>query len=289
MLNAFTVDLEDWYQGLEIDSSEWEQYEDRLEIGCRRLLGLLDEAGGVKATFFVLGYAAERFPGLIAEIAAKGHEIGTHGYGHEFVYTLGAERFRSDLTRSIEVLADILGSAEGIRGHRAPYFSITARSEWAFDVLQECGITYDSSVFPVRNYRYGMPKAPRTIHWVRERLVEFPLSTIPIAGHNVPIAGGAYFRLLPYTLTRRCLRRINAAGQPVAFYIHPWELDPGQPRLPLPRRIGLTHYWNLGSTEAGLKRLLGDFRFTTMGSLVGSVDAETVKDVGYVAVGGASR
>ena len=288
MLNAFTVDLEDWYQGLEIAPSEWEAFEDRLEIGCGRLLLLLEEAG-VKATFFVLGYAAERFPDLIAEIASRGHEIGTHGHGHEFVYNLGAERFRSDLVHSIEILSDILGSPAGIRGHRAPYFSITRGCEWAFDVLQESGITYDSSIFPVRNYRYGIPQAPRTIHRVRDGLIEFPPSTLPIGGHNLPIAGGAYFRLLPYTLTRSCMRRLNAAGEPVAFYIHPWELDPGQPRLPLPRRIGLTHYWNLGSTEARLRRLLSDFRFTTMGSLVGTVDAETVEAVDYASAGGPSR
>ena len=269
MLNAFTVDLEDWYQGLEIDSSRWPSYEDRLEVGCHRLLLLLDEAG-VKATFFALGYAAERHPGLIADIADAGHEIGTHGYAHEFVYRVGAESFKSDVVRSKEILEAILGPSRAICGHRAPYFSITEGCEWAFDVLQECGISYDSSVFPVRNYRYGMPRSPRTIHRIRKNLIEFPLSTYTVGGYNLPISGGAYFRILPYTLTRHCLRRLNAFGQPVAFYIHPWELDPDHPRLPLPRRIRLTHYWNLGQTEAKLRRLLKDFAFTTMGAIVHS-------------------
>ena len=265
MLNAFTVDFEDWYQGLEIDQFQWGQYPDRLEIGCRRLLELLDEAG-VHATFFVLGYAAERFPELVREIHARGHEIGTHGHGHRFVYHLGREEFRADLTRSIGILEELLGAP--IVGHRAPYFSITEGAEWAFDVLRECGIRFDSSVFPVHNYRYGMPQAPRWIHQVRDGLVEFPLSTYDLWGRNIPISGGAYFRILPYTVTRFCLRRINGVGQPAVFYIHPWELDPEQPRLRLARRIALPHYWNLDVAESRLRRLLSDFSFATMSSVL---------------------
>ena len=265
MLNAFTVDFEDWYHGLEIDQSQWGRYADRLEIGCRRLLGLLEEAD-VQATFFVLGSAAERFPGLVREIHALGHEIGTHGHAHRFVYHLGPEEFREDIRRSTGILEELLGAK--VVGHRAPYFSITERSEWAFDVLRECGIRFDSSVFPVHNYRYGMPQAPRWIHQIRDGLVEFPLSTYDLWGRNIPVAGGAYFRILPYTLTHFCLHRINGVGQPAVFYIHPWELDPEQPRLRLARRIALPHYWNLDVAEGRLRRLLSDFSFATMASVL---------------------
>jgi len=260
-LNAFTVDLEDWYQGLEIDISQWDQYEDRLRVGTDRLLDLLEEAD-VRATFFVLGSAAEGSPELIREIHARGHEIGTHGYSHQFVYRLGEEGFRRDLSRSLEILDRILGVP--ILGHRAPYFSITRQAEWAFDVLRSCGIAYDSSVFPVYNYRYGIPDAPRWIHPVGDGLLEFPISTCRFLGRNIPLGGGAYFRLFPYTFTRLGLRRINAGGRAAVFYIHPWELDFDQPRLALPRRISLTHYWNLAGTRERLRRLLREFRFSTM-------------------------
>lgn len=271
--NAFTVDLEDWYQGLEIDAAEWGRFEDRLRVGAQRLLDLLDQAG-VSATFFVLGYAAEKAPELVREIHARGHEIATHGYSHQFVYRLGEEGFRRDLQRSLEVLDRALGVP--ILGHRAPFFSITRQAEWAFDVLRECGIAYDSSVFPVHNYRYGIADAPRWVHQVREGLVEFPLSTCRLGKLNLPVGGGAYFRLFPYTFTRQGLRRINGAGQAAVFYLHPWELDPGQPRLRLPRRIGLTHYWNLEGTARRLQLLLREFRFTTMHRVLGThVSAES--------------
>jgi len=271
-LNAFTVDLEDWYQGLEIDISEWDRYEDRLRVGTDRLLDLLEEAG-VRATFFVLGSAAERSPELIREIHARGHEIGTHGYSHQFVYRLGEEGFRRDLGRSLEILDHILGVP--ILGHRAPYFSITRQAEWAFDVLREYGIAYDSSVFPVYNYRYGIPDAPRWIHSIDNGLLEFPISTGRFLGRNIPLGGGAYFRLFPYTFTRLGLRRINTDGRAAVFYIHPWELDFDQPRLPLPRRISLTHYWNLAGTRERLRRLLREFRFSTMRQVLGLEDSAT--------------
>jgi polysaccharide deacetylase family protein (PEP-CTERM system associated) len=259
--NAFTVDWEDWYQGLEIDAEHWGLFADRLRLGTLRLLELLEQAG-VKATFFALGYAAHRAPELVREIRDRGHELGTHGYSHRFVYRLGREGFRQDLERSLEVLEKAAGVRP--RGHRAPFFSITRRAEWAFDVLLECGLAYDSSVFPVHNYRYGIADAPRWIYAVRPGLTEFPLSTYRLGRRNIPVSGGAYFRIFPYTFTRHALRAINASGKAAVFYIHPWELDPEQPRLKLPRRIGLTHYWNLAGTEGRLRRLLGDFRFTTV-------------------------
>ena len=269
VLNAFTVDLEDWYQGLEIDCDQWEGYEDRIEIGTRRLLGLLDEAG-VRATFFVLGYAAERAAGMIREIAGQGHEIASHGYGHQFIYKLTPDQFREDLQRSIAILEPL--AERPIVGHRAPYFSITPKSEWALDVLCECGIRFDSSLFPVVNYRYGFPGAPGNIHQVRPGLVEFPLSTLRLGGRNIPIAGGAYFRLFPYTLTKYGLRRINRSGQAAVFYIHPWELDPDHPRLNLAARLRVPHYRSLGQTVPRLRNLLRDFRFGTVSQVLGATD-----------------
>ena len=265
VLNAFTVDLEDWYQGLEIGPETWGGFESRLRIGSERLLRLLD-AAAVQATFFVLGYAAERDPDLIREIQVRGHEIGTHGYAHRLVYQLDPEEFKRDIERSLEVLAGIVDGP--ILAHRAPFFSITRQSEWAFDVLAECGLHCDSSVFPVQNYRYGIADAPRWRYQVRPGLTEFPVATYSLGGRNIPVGGGAYFRIFPYTLTRYALRAINAEGGSAVFYIHPSELDPDHPRLDLPRRIGLTHYWNLAATERRLERLLGDFRFASLGRVI---------------------
>ena len=269
MLNAFTIDLEDWYQGLEIDCHLWGEFADRIEIGTRRLLGLLDEAG-VQATFFVLGYAAERAAGLIREIAGRGHEIASHGYGHQFIYKLTPDQFREDLQRSIAILEPLAGRP--IVGYRAPYFSVTPQSEWALEVLGEFGIRFDSSLFPVVNYRYGFPGAPREIHRIRPGLVEFPLSTYRLGGRNIPIAGGAYFRLFPYTFTRFGLRRINRSGQAAMFFIHPWELDPDHPRLNLAARIRVPHYRGLSQTVPRLRNLLRDFRFGTVSQVLEATD-----------------
>ena len=266
VLNAFTVDLEDWYQGLEIGPEAWDGFDDRLRVGSDRLLRLLD-AASVQATFFVLGYAAERAPDLIREIVDRGHEIGTHGYAHRLVYQLDPQEFKRDIERSLETLSGIVSGP--IRAHRAPFFSITKQSEWAFDVLAECGIECDSSVFPVKNYRYGIADAPRWRYQVRPGLTEFPLSTYRLRGRNIPVGGGAYFRIFPYTLTRYALRSINDEGGAAVFYIHPWELDPDHPQLDLPRRISLTHYWNLAATERRLERLLADFRFASLGRVLG--------------------
>ncbi len=260
-LNAFTVDLEDWYQGLETGPEEWDGFEDRLATGTNRLLDLLDQCG-VRATFFVLGYAAERAPRLVRRIHARGHEIGTHGYSHGFVYQLGPDAFARDLARSLDILRNLVDA--DIVGHRAPFFSITHQSPWAYRILVEHGIRYDSSVFPVRNYRYGMPDAPRTVYRTPEGLIEFPLTTLRLLGTNWPIAGGAYFRLLPYTVTRLGFIKAIRHGDPAVFYLHPWELDPGHPRLDLPRRIRWPHYYNLTRTRERLFRLLRDFTFVPM-------------------------
>jgi polysaccharide deacetylase family protein (PEP-CTERM system associated) len=261
MTNALTVDLEDWYHGIELPPERWREFEDRLVRPCNLLLGILHELD-VRATFFVLGDVAERHPDLVRKVASAGHEIGSHGCAHRFVYDQEENEFRADVQRSIALLEEC--GCDDVIGYRAPYFSITRRSLWALRVLAELGMRYDSSIFPVRNYRYGIPDAEPTPHRVNGALVEFPISTWRVAGRNVPVAGGAYFRLLPYSVTRRGISAINRAGNPAVFYIHPWELDPGHPRIPLPRRIAATHYANLGATERRLRRLLGQFEFAPM-------------------------
>ena len=218
MLNALTVDLEDWYQGLEISREDWPGYESRVASSVRRLLTLFAERG-VRATFFTLGDVAERHPELVREIDDAGHEIGTHGESHEFVYRLTPGRFRAEMVRAVGVLQELTGKR--VFGHRAPFFSVTKDSLWALDVLAEVGFRYDSSIFPVRNYRYGIVDAPRWPYRVESagggRLLEFPISTWRVLGTNVPIAGGAYFRIYPYVFTRFALRSITRGGHPAVF------------------------------------------------------------------------
>lgn len=263
-VNAMTIDFEDWYQGLEIPMDRWGGFEDRMELAGRTILDLLDLAG-VRATFFVLGAVAERHPHLVREVAAAGHEIATHGHSHTLVYKQSPQVFREELRRSIGVLEDLCETP--VIGHRAPFFSITSDSLWALDVLAEAGIRYDSSVFPARNQRYGIPGAPRWPYRIETRagtLHEFPISTWEVAGRRVPIAGGAYFRIWPYALTSRAFRAINRDARSAVFYLHPWEVDPDHPRVDLPHRIRLTHYVNLKATARRLERLLREFAFAPM-------------------------
>jgi polysaccharide deacetylase family protein (PEP-CTERM system associated) len=269
VINALTIDFEDWYQGLEIPPSGWDRFEDRIAFAGRKILGLLAEAD-VRATFFVLGHVAERHPELILEIASEGHELATHGYSHTLVYLLAPDDFRAEIERCVRFLEDLTGKR--VLGHRAPFFSITRDSLWALDVLAECGIVYDSSIFPVTNYRYGIPTAsrwPYRIDGESGTLTEFPVSTWEIGGQRIPVAGGAYFRIYPYSVTRAAFRAINRLGREAVFYVHPWEVDPRHPRISLPRRISVLHYWNLGATEGRLRRLLRDFRFAPMGEVLG--------------------
>ncbi len=267
--NALTIDFEDWYQGLEIPASNWEGFSDRLGLASWRLLDLLRSVE-VRATFFVLGLVAERHPELVREIAAAGHEVATHGYSHAFVYRQTPDVFRAELSRSIRLLEDLTGKP--VLGHRAAFFSITRQSLWALEIMGELGLRYDSSIYPVLNYRYGIADAPRWPHEVTaggRPLKLFPISTLRFAGRNIPVAGGAYFRLYPYVFTRRAFRAINRRAHPAVFYLHPWELDPTHPRIALPWRISLTHYVNLASTEGKLRRLLHDFRFAPMSEVLG--------------------
>ncbi len=263
-LNALTIDFEDWYQGLEIPLAEWDRFEDRIEYSGRQVLEAL-ASEGVRATFFVLGYVAERHPKLVREIAEAGHEVGTHGYSHTLIYKQTADVFRDELRRAIASVEDATGRK--VLGHRAPFFSITKRSLWALDVLGELGVAYDTSIFPVYNYRYGIEGAPRWPYDIElgDRVVkEFPISTWRVLGQNVPVAGGAYFRILPYAITRAGLRSINRAGRSAVFYLHPWELDPDHPRIMLPRRIAATHYFNLRGAPSRFRKLLRDFKFAPM-------------------------
>ncbi|MBV9216899.1 MAG: DUF3473 domain-containing protein [Acidobacteria bacterium] len=267
--NALTIDFEDWYQGIEIPISQWGDYEDRIERSGDTVLRLLDEAN-VKATFFILGYVAEKFPDLVKRIEREGHEIGTHGFSHTLIYKQSPELFKTELTRAVRFLEDLTGAK--VLGHRAPYFSITKDSLWALDILGELGVRYDSSIFPVLNYRYGIADAPRfpyTIEREHFKFTEFPISTLKLPGFTMPISGGAYFRIYPYQVTKQAIKAVNRGGNPATFYLHPWELDPDHPRIDVPRRIALTHYFNLGATERRLKKLLRDFRLAPMKDVLG--------------------
>ncbi len=263
--NALTIDFEDWYQGLEIPYSEWDKFEDRIVPVGRKLLRILDEEK-TKATFFMLGYVAEKHPELVKEIEAAGHEIGTHGFSHTLIYTQKPEVFRAEMERAIGFLEDSTGKK--VVGHRAPFFSITKDSLWALDILGELGVEYDSSIFPVLNYRYGIAGSPRFPYKIEREnftLKEFPVSTLQLPKITLPISGGAYFRIYPYQMTKQCLKAVNRSGNAFTFYLHPWELDPDHPKIKLPRRVaGITHYFNLGATERRFRKLLRDFKFAPM-------------------------
>jgi polysaccharide deacetylase family protein (PEP-CTERM system associated) len=259
--NALTVDVEDWFQvqayAGTIARAEWDRLPRRVEANTDRLLALF-AAAGVRATFFTLGWVAARHPGLIRRIVAAGHELASHGYGHAPVDTLDAASFRADIARARALLQDTGGAA--VRGYRAPTFSLGPRTPWAWDLLAETGHADSSSVYPVRHDLYGDPGAPRTPHR-RGGVWEVPMTTLRVSGRNLPAAGGGWFRLLPYRLFRAALRQVNRQQrQPALFYVHPWEIDPAQPRVAqAPVRARLRHRLNLAATEARLTRLLADF------------------------------
>lgn len=260
-----TVDVEDYFQvsafEKQISREKWDQLPPRVEKNTERILELLGNHG-VKATFFVLGWVAERHPILIRGIAGEGHEVASHGYGHVRATEQQPEQFREDVIRAKKLLEDIVG--EKVIGYRAPSFSIDARNLWVFDVLQDTGYRYSSSIFPIRHDLYGMPEAPRFAFYPREDgLLEVPLTTLRVGNLNVPCGGGGYFRLFPYGFSRWALRRVNHRDkQPAVFFFHPWELDPDQPRQ---RGVSLKtrfrHYFNLRRMEARIVRLLMDFQW----------------------------
>ena len=276
MVNAMTVDVEDYFQVSAFDRvvhrDAWPGMESRVVANTERLLQLFDEFD-VRGTFFVLGWVAERHPSLVRRIVAQGHELASHGYGHRLVYSQTPDEFRTDVRRAKRLLEDA-GGVE-VRGYRAPSFSVTSRSLWALDVLLEEQYRYDASIFPIRHDRYGIPGAPRhshVLHRTGGSLIEAPPSTIRLGATNLPVAGGGYFRLLPYRWTQLGIRRINRTERkPAIFYLHPWEIDPAQPRLAAGAVSKFRHYWNLQKTEGRLRRLLGDFRFGPLGTLVDQV------------------
>ena len=269
-LNAFTVDVEDYFHVAALSSAvrrdSWSSRELRVEANTDRLLGVLAERG-TRATFFVLGWVAERVPSLVRRIAAAGHEIACHGYSHQLVYTQTPAEFREETVRAKNCLEDTLG--HGVFGYRAASFSVTRQSLWALDVLIDLGFRYDSSIFPIRHDLYGIPGATPEPHLVSapsgRTLAEFPMSAASFLGLQVPVSGGGYFRILPYWLTRAGLKQINEKHQrPFAFYLHPWELDPGQPRIKVGAFSRFRHYTNLSRCEARLRRVLGEFAFSSM-------------------------
>ncbi len=260
--NAMSIDVEDYFQvsafAPYIARTDWERLPCRVERNVDVILALLDEAGA-KATFFTLGWIAERYPTVVRRIADGGHEVASHGYGHERASDLSPELFRADITRAKEILEDLCGAE--VRGYRAPSFSISQRNWWAVEEIHAAGYRYSSSIYPVKHDHYGMPEAPRFPYRSREMLWELPPTTVPLLGRNWPAAGGGWFRLLPYGISRWMLRQVNDKERaPCMFYFHPWEVDPGQPRQPgMSLRTRFRHYVNLGRMEARLRRLLRDF------------------------------
>jgi len=273
LTNAFTVDLEDWFQGLTSTNPlvlAWPSFESRVVSTTVSLLDLL-ESCQTRATFFVLGCVAERYPSLIEQVCARGHEIGVHGYSHRSVNGLTRDEFARELDRSIEAVYRITGAAP--LGHRAPYFSINASTLWALDVIRERGFRYDSSFFPTRNMLYGYLEAPRAPHRVGRdgALVEFPVSTVRFARHNIPVAGGFYLRAWPYRFVKWAIQRLRREGLPAIMYMHPWELDLGQPRPKVTIRERITHYYGRRTLQSKLERLFTDFSFGPLSDLLDAV------------------
>jgi polysaccharide deacetylase family protein (PEP-CTERM system associated) len=281
ILNAMTVDVEDYFHvsafAEVISPADWPSYESRVCRNTERLLDILERAG-VRATFFVLGWVADRFPELVRRIHAGGHELASHSYDHGLVYDRTPDSFRDDLRRARTAIEQAAGVA--VTGFRAPSYSVTNRSLWALDILAAEGYTYDSSIYPIRHDRYGIPDWDRHIHKLDRRggtMWELPGSTVRRAGMNLPVGGGGYFRLLPYGWTRWGIGSLNhEEQQPAVFYIHPWEVDPDQPQLNGSAMSRFRHYRNLDRTEARLRRLLAEFRFGTISEVLANQPVQEV-------------
>ena len=277
MQNAFTIDVEDYYQvGAFVNTipqSHWDQWEFRAEANTEKILKLLADAN-VKGTFFVLGWIAQKAPQLVKKIADEGHTIASHGFAHQLVYSQTEQEFREDVRTTRLLLQDLSG--QSVLSYRAPSFSITKKTPWAHRVLAEEGYLYDSSVFPIHHDLHGNPDAPTQIHRIETpagSLIEFPPAIVKLLGQNIPTGGGGYFRLFPFAVTRRMLRSINNAGNPFVFYLHPWEVDPDQPRVPgAPLKSRFRHYLNLKRTVPRLQRLLATFSFAPMENVLKTWD-----------------
>lgn len=267
-VNALTIDVEDYFQvsafARHITRGDWERRECRVERNVDRILAMLAEHGA-KATFFTLGWIAERHPQVVRAIVGAGHELASHGYGHERASDLDRTAFDADVRRAKAILEDLAGAP--VLGYRAPSFSIGAANLWALDRLAEAGYRYSSSIYPVRHDHYGMPDAPRFAHRANDAgLIEIPATTCRVFARNLPSSGGGFFRLLPYAVSRWMLRQVNEVdGESAVFYFHPWEIDVDQPRVEgIDAKTRFRHYVNLARTEARLGRLLGDFTWDRM-------------------------
>jgi len=274
--NALTVDVEDYFQvsafAESIEQKDWDSHPLRVENNTYKILDMFDESNQ-KATFFVLGWVAERQKDLVLEIAKRGHEVACHGYSHQLIYNQSKEVFKEETIRAKAILEDII--QQPVLGYRAASYSITEKSKWALDILAETGFVYDSSIFPVRHDRYGMPDTPEHPYKLEtpagHSIIEFPLSTAKIINYRLPIAGGGYFRLYPYWLSKMGLKQINRQQKPFIFYLHPWEVDPEQPRIDASWFSRFRHYNNLDKCEDRLKNLLDDFQFGTTWDVLNSL------------------
>ena len=267
-INALTIDVEDYFQvsafAPYIDRADWEQRECRVERNIARILELLDRHG-VKATFFTLGWIAERYPAVVRDIVGNGHELASHGYGHERANQLSPEAFLKDISEAKRILEDLAGAE--VKGYRAPSFSIDGSNrQWACEALVQAGYRYSSSIYPVRHDHYGMPEAPRFPYQVHAALLEVPPTTVRAFNRNWPASGGGYFRLMPYAVSRRLIDHVNRRdGHSAVFYFHPWEIDVEQPRIPgISAKTRFRHYVNIPRMEQRLSRLLEDFRWGRM-------------------------
>jgi polysaccharide deacetylase family protein (PEP-CTERM system associated) len=287
MLNALTVDVEDYFHvkafARQIRPEDWDHFPRRVDTNTNRLLEILAERK-VVATFFILGWVADRCPDLVKRIDRLGHAIGCHGYSHQAIYDGSRDDFRRDVRRAKAVIENLLGRQ--VASYRAPSYSITANTLWALMILAEEGFEYDSSIFPISHDLYGIPDAPRFPYLEvlanGQTIKEFPPSTLRFCGTNFPIAGGGYLRLLPYRLTAGAIRRLNQREkQPVMVYLHPWEMDPDQPRVPSSWRSRFRHYQNLDSTETKIKNLLTDFSFSTMEQVLAGRALKTYPEIAH--------
>jgi len=268
VVNAMTVDVEDYFQVSAFEGvvkrSSWDQLPGRVEQNTDHILELFDKHD-VKATFFMLGWIAERYSGLIRRIVAAGHELASHGYSHVRVTRQQPRAFSQDICKTRKLLEDTAGC--GVKGYRAPSYSIVNETLWAHDLLQEAGYRYSSSVYPIHHDLYGIPDAPRFAYLHKEGgLLEIPVTTVSLFNRNLPCGGGGYFRLLPYRVSRWAMQRVNGSdGMPCVFYFHPWEIDPGQPRQAgISVKTRFRHYLNLGCMQARIERLLDDFCWDRM-------------------------
>lgn len=278
LVNALTIDVEDYFQvsafAAHIARAEWDTRECRIERNLDRILKMLDDHA-TQATFFTLGWIAERYPQIVRRIVAGGHELASHGYSHDKATEQGEPVFREDIEHAKRLLEDIAGVQ--VRGYRAPSFSIGEGNQWAFACIEAAGYEYSSSIYPIRHDHYGMPDAPRFPYRVGDNLLEVPVTTMRLFAHNWPAAGGGYFRLMPYGVSRWLLQRVNDVdGQPAIFYFHPWEVDVSQPRVAgIGAKTRFRHYLNLTLMEKRLRRMLADFQWDRLDRVIPTFQAVT--------------